>query len=101
MSTALASHQAAVRPPHALFDLTPITPIIGAEVTTIDLDDVLDDGTVAALREALVRHKVLVSHEHVDDGGHRPAAPAATPSPCAAALPGATGSASPPALAWT
>ena len=44
----------------ASFSLTPITPNIGAEVAEIDLNGALDEETVAALRQALVRHKVLV-----------------------------------------
>jgi taurine dioxygenase len=44
----------------ASFGLTPITPTIGAEVDAIDLNGALDDATVSALRDALVRHKVLV-----------------------------------------
>jgi taurine dioxygenase len=40
--------------------LSPVTPNIGAEVTAIDLDGEIDDHTIDALREALVRHKVLV-----------------------------------------
>ena len=44
----------------ASFSLTPITPNIGAEVAEIDLNGALDEKTVAGLRQALVRHKVLV-----------------------------------------
>jgi taurine dioxygenase len=44
----------------ATFSLEPITPNIGVEITGIDLNDELGDATVAALRAALVRHKVLV-----------------------------------------
>ena len=60
MPTALAPQDTDIRPAHAAFDLTPITPNIGAEVNSIDLDEAVDDDTVAALRRALVRHKVLV-----------------------------------------
>src|SRR5215207_7941800 len=49
-----------VRPLRATFDLSPITPCIGAEAAEIDLNDTLDDDTVARLRQALVQHKVLV-----------------------------------------
>ncbi|QYY28217.1 TauD/TfdA family dioxygenase [Cupriavidus pinatubonensis] len=41
------------------FTITRSTPTIGAEVGGIDLAETLDDATVAALRQALVRHKVL------------------------------------------
>ena len=44
----------------APFELTPVTPSIGAEVSAIDLGGSLDDETMASLRQALVRHKVLV-----------------------------------------
>jgi taurine dioxygenase len=42
------------------FGLRPISPNIGVEVTDIDLNATLDDETITALRQALVRHKVLV-----------------------------------------
>ena len=57
-TTSQRSSDAPARP--APFELTPVTPSIGAEVTAIDLGSVLDDDTVASLRRALVRHKVLV-----------------------------------------
>jgi taurine dioxygenase len=38
----------------------PLTPAVGAEVQGIDLSRPLDDGTVAALREAFERHVALV-----------------------------------------
>ena len=44
----------------ASFGLRPITPTIGAEVRDIDLNAVLDDDAIAALRAALLQHKVLV-----------------------------------------
>src|SRR3954447_2200004 len=40
-------------------DVRPLTPAIGAEVCDIDLHGDLDDGTVAGLRAALLRHRVL------------------------------------------
>lgn len=46
--------------PRGAFSLQPITPNIGADVADIDLNAALDDDTFAALRHALVRHKVLV-----------------------------------------
>jgi len=45
------------------FTITPVTPAIGAEIGNIDLSVTPDDATCAALREALVRHKVLVFRE--------------------------------------
>lgn len=41
-------------------DLTPLSGVLGAEVTGIDLAGALDDDVVAALGEALVDHHVLV-----------------------------------------
>src|SRR5580704_3898923 len=41
----------------------PITPITGAEVSGVDLSRELDRTTVAAIREALLKHKVLVFHD--------------------------------------
>lgn len=42
------------------FNVTPITPCIGAEIGNIDLGEALDDETLAQLRASLVKHKVLV-----------------------------------------
>jgi taurine dioxygenase len=39
--------------------ITPVTPVIGAEVSGIDLREELDEGIVAALRRTLLEHKVL------------------------------------------
>src|SRR3954471_18777545 len=60
MSTATLTDTPAVSAPTPSFDLQPITPNIGDQVSEIDLDHELDDDTIAALRAALVRHKVLV-----------------------------------------
>ena len=69
MPTATLPELPDVTPPASL-ELTPITPHIGVEVDAIDLNDDLDDTTVGALRDALVRHKVLVFR-------HQPITPAA------------------------
>jgi taurine dioxygenase len=45
--------------PDAPFGISPLTPVIGAEVSGIDLGRALDDGTLAALRRALLDWKVL------------------------------------------
>src|SRR3546814_1024071 len=37
----------------------PVTPVIGAEVTGIDLREELDDATIAKLRKKLLKYKVL------------------------------------------
>src|SRR5215207_1809452 len=59
-ATAIVPQPLEDHPPRVAFDLTPITPNIGAEVTAIDLGATIDDDTIAALRQALVQHKVLV-----------------------------------------
>jgi alpha-ketoglutarate-dependent taurine dioxygenase len=41
----------------------PITPITGAEISGVDLSRELDKSTVAAIRQALLKHKVLVFHD--------------------------------------
>jgi alpha-ketoglutarate-dependent taurine dioxygenase len=48
--------------PRAKADLAiqPLTPITGAEVSGVDLRDDLDPPTVKAIRDALLKHKVLV-----------------------------------------
>ncbi|MDR3096453.1 MAG: TauD/TfdA family dioxygenase [Paraburkholderia sp.] len=56
VSEAVASASAPVA---ASFTLTASTPVIGAEVSGIDLRETLDDATCVALRAALVKHKVL------------------------------------------
>src|SRR6476620_6844476 len=60
MPTALDLPSADARPSRSALDLTPISPSIGVEVRSIDLGDDLDEDTITALRQALVRHKVLV-----------------------------------------
>ena len=42
------------------FEVTPMSPTIGAEVGGVDLAGPLDDATVAELRQALLAHKLLV-----------------------------------------
>jgi len=44
---------------HTTLKISPATPVIGAEVTGIDLRQELDGDTVAQLRAALLKHKVL------------------------------------------
>ncbi len=45
----------------------PITPILGADVTGIDLQEPLDRPTIAAIRQALLTHKVLVFRDQAID----------------------------------
>src|SRR3546814_12810219 len=42
----------------------PVTPVIGAEVTGIDLREELDDATIAKLRKKLLKYKVLFFRDH-------------------------------------
>jgi alpha-ketoglutarate-dependent sulfate ester dioxygenase len=50
-------------------DVTPVAGRIGAQVQGVKLSDSLNDATVAAIRAALVRHKVLFFRDqtHLDD----------------------------------
>lgn len=53
--------QAAERPhQQTRLRFAPLGPVLGAEVSGLDLKQALDDETVAQLREGLFRHKVLV-----------------------------------------
>jgi taurine dioxygenase len=48
-------------------DVTPVSTVLGAVVSGVDLADDLDDGTVAGIRKALLDHKVLFFHDqHLD-----------------------------------
>lgn len=52
-------------------DIVPVAGRIGAEIRGIDLRDDLGDAIVAAIRAALVRHKVIFFRDQVlDDAGH-------------------------------
>lgn len=48
------------RPVHRHFSTRQITPVIGAEITGIDLSRELDDEAIAEIREALLEYHVLV-----------------------------------------
>jgi len=52
--------------------IRPLTVRIGAEVTGVRLGGDLDEATVAEIRSALLRHKVLFfrGQQHLDDDGH-------------------------------
>jgi taurine dioxygenase len=55
----------------AAFEIQTMTPTIGAEVRGLDLAQPLDAPTVAQLREALLKHLVLVFREqHLDPASH-------------------------------
>lgn len=52
-------------------DIVPVAGRIGAEIRGIDLRGDLDDALVAAIRAALVRHKVIFFRDQaLDDAGH-------------------------------
>jgi len=52
-------------------DIRPVTATIGAEVHGVDLRDKLDDGTIDAIRKALLDHLVLFFRDqHIDDAQH-------------------------------
>lgn len=52
-------------------DVVPVAGRIGAEIRGIALGGDLDDATIAAIRAALVRHKVIFfrAQHHLDDAG--------------------------------
>ncbi len=50
--------------PAMTFDTVPLTEWIGAEIKGLDLREVLDDPTIAALRQAWLRHHVLLFRGH-------------------------------------
>jgi len=53
----------------SLLDVVPVAGRIGAEIRGVALSGDLDDVTLAAIRAALVRHKVIFfrAHDHLDD----------------------------------
>ena len=54
--------------PATTLRLRPLTPLLGAEVTGIDLQDDLDQPTIRRIRQALLEHKFLVFRDQaVDD----------------------------------
>lgn len=56
------------RPVRSALKVEPVTPLIGAEVSGVDLRDELAPETVAALRQALLKHKVLFFRDQpIDD----------------------------------
>lgn len=55
-----ANSEVVVGPHTQNFNVDPITPCIGAEISNIDLGRPLDDDTFVRLRQTLIEHKVLV-----------------------------------------
>jgi alpha-ketoglutarate-dependent taurine dioxygenase len=55
----------------ALYDVRPASPVLGAEITGVDLAEGVDDATAAQLREDLWAHKVLVFRgQHLSPDAH-------------------------------
>jgi alpha-ketoglutarate-dependent taurine dioxygenase len=51
--------------------VSPVAGAIGAEIAGVDLSGPLDDTAVAAIRDALTRHKVIFFRDqHLDDDTH-------------------------------
>lgn len=53
----------------ALLAVEPLTPLLGAEVSGMTLDADADDRTIAAVRQALLEHKVLFFRKQSFDAG--------------------------------
>jgi alpha-ketoglutarate-dependent taurine dioxygenase len=52
-------------------EISPVAGRIGAEILGVSLSDDLDGATVAAIRAALIRHKVIFFRgQHLDDAAH-------------------------------
>lgn len=54
------------------FDVRPLTPVLGAEITGLPRVDTIDDATLAALMAAVHEHEVvfITGQEDLDDDGH-------------------------------
>jgi taurine dioxygenase len=61
------------RPANAALDIRPITPAIGAEIHGVRLSGDLPAATVTAIRDALLRHRVVFFRDqgHLDEAGHQ------------------------------
>lgn len=71
MATVVASYPNA-KDPSSPLDIVPVAGRIGAEIRGVALSGDLDDGTVAAIEAALVRHKVIFfrGQNHLDNATH-------------------------------
>ena len=58
-------------PADAALDVRPITPAIGAEIHDVQLSGDLPAATVTAIRDALLRHRVVFfrGQGHLDEAG--------------------------------
>jgi alpha-ketoglutarate-dependent sulfate ester dioxygenase len=61
------------RPTDTALDVRPITPAIGAEIHGVRPSGDLPAETVTAIRDALLRHRVVFfrGQGHLDEGGHQ------------------------------
>src|SRR5499427_1959979 len=68
-SPAASSHHTS----DAVLDVRPITPAIGAEIHGVRLSGDLPAETVTAIRDALLRHRVVFfrGQSHLDEAGHQ------------------------------
>src|SRR5499425_2492705 len=57
----------------AALDIRPVTPAIGAEIHGVRLSGDLPAETVTAIRDALLRHRVVFfrGQSHLDEAGHQ------------------------------
>ena len=57
----------------AALDIRPVTPAIGAEIHGVRLSGELPAETMAAIRDVLLRHRVVFfrGQDHLDDAGHQ------------------------------
>lgn len=69
--TALVHRFVNARETEGFLDIAPVAGRIGAEIRGVRLSGEVDDTTVAAIRAALVRHKVIFfrDQDHLDDAG--------------------------------
>lgn len=68
----LANTYSNAKDPASPLDIRPVTGSIGAEIRGVQLSGDLDGGTVRAIQDALVRHKVIFfrDQDHLDDAEH-------------------------------
>lgn len=70
--TDLATSYPNAKDPASLLDIQPVAGRIGAEIRGVRLSGDLDDATIRAIDDAVVRHKVVFFREqtHLDDATH-------------------------------
>jgi alpha-ketoglutarate-dependent taurine dioxygenase len=61
------------RPADAALVIRPVTPAIGAEIHGVQLSGDLPADTMTAIRDALLRHRVVFfrGQDHLDEAGHQ------------------------------